>query len=152
MQSPELVTELSRLVELEVDAAQASAKALAFLVPGPIRDEVLLIAREHETHVAALREHIEFRGYRVPEASATVRGIRLGARVQPVRPGVEEVLRALQSNAQLACALYGRLLAKAPPGDAAELLTRIRDDEARHLRWAGRTLAARSWTAAGASP
>jgi hypothetical protein len=152
VQSPELVAELSRLLEMEVDAAQAAVKALAFLAPGPIRDEVLLMAREHENHVVALRDHIQYRGYQVPETSSTVRGIRLGARVQQGRPGVEDVLRALLSNAQLACALYGKLLAKGPPDDADQLVRRIRDEEARHLRWAERTLIARAWSPAGASP
>ncbi|HEX9242307.1 MAG TPA: ferritin-like domain-containing protein [Anaeromyxobacter sp.] len=152
MQSPELVVELSRLLEMEVDAAQAAAKALAFLPPGPIRDEVLLGAREHEAHVAAIRDHIDYRGYRVPETSSAIRGIRLGASVQPARPDVEDVLQAVRGNAQLACALYGKLLAKGPPEDAQELLERIRGDEARHLRWAERALATRAWEAAGASP
>jgi hypothetical protein len=152
VQSPELVVALSRLLEMEVDAAQAAAKALAFLPPGPIRDEVLIIAREHETHVAALRGHIEYRGYLVPETSSTVRGIRLGASVQPARPDEEDVLRALRSNAQLACALYGKILAKGPPADAEALLRRIADDEARHLRWAERALLAKAWSASPASP
>jgi hypothetical protein len=151
VQSPELVAELSRLLAMEVDAAQAAAKALAFLPPGPIRDEVLLMAREHEGHVATIRGHIEYRGYRVPDATSTVRGIRLGARAQPARPDVEEVLRALRDNARLASALYGKLLAKQPPEDAAALLGRIRDEELRHLRWAERALAAAAW-APGAAP
>jgi rubrerythrin len=145
VQSPELVTELSRLLAMEVDSAQACAKALALLPPGPIRDEVLLVAREHEGHVAALREHIEFRGYLVPERSSSVRGIRLGGSAQRGRPGVEEVVRALRSNAQLASALYGKLLAKGLPEDVAELLGWIRVEEQRHLRWAERTLAASAW-------
>jgi hypothetical protein len=152
VQSPELVNELSRLLAMEVDSAQACAKALALLPSGPIRDEVLLVAREHEGHVAALREHIEYRGYLVPERSSAVRGIRLGGTPQKGRPGVEEVLRALRSNAQLGSALYGKLLAKGVPEDAAALLERIRAEEQRHLRWAERALAARSWETSGASP
>jgi hypothetical protein len=152
VQSPELVVELSRLLEMEVDAAQAAVKALAFLAPGPIRDEVLLIAREHEAHIAALRDHIEYRGYQVPQTSSAVRGILLGATVQPVKPEVEDVLRALRSNAHLACALYAKLLAKAPPEDAEGLVRRIRDEEARHLRWAERALASGTFAATSAAP
>jgi hypothetical protein len=152
VQSPELVVELSRLLALEVDAAQAAVKALVFLAPGPIRDEVVLIAREHEGHVSALRDHIEYRGYQVPQTSSAVRGILLGASVQPSRPDVEDVLRALRSNAQLACAMYAKLLAKGPPEEAEALLRRIREEEARHLRWAERALAARSWAGVGATP
>jgi hypothetical protein len=152
VQSPQLVPELVRLLEMEVDSAQACAKALAFLDPGPIRDEVLIVAREHEAHVSALRDHIQYRGYRVPEPSSGVQGMVLGARTQQARPGVEDVLLALRSNAQLASALYGRLLAKGPPDDARALLLGIRDEEERHRRWAERALATRAWEASGASP
>jgi hypothetical protein len=152
VQSPQLVAELARLLEMEVDSAQACAKALAFLDPGPIRDEVLIVAREHEAHVSALRDHIQYRGYRVPEPSSTVRGMVLGAHAQPVRPSAEDVLLAIRSNAQLASALYARLLAKKPPDDARELLSGIRDEEERHRRWAERALATRAWEVSGASP
>ena len=152
MQSPELVVELSRLLSMEVDSSLACAKALAFLAPGRIRDEVVLVAREHETHVAALRGHIEYRGYVVPEASSSVKGIRLGASATPGRPGVEDVLQALRSNAQLASTLYAKVLAKGPPDDARALLERIRVEEERHRRWADRVIAARVWESNGASP
>jgi hypothetical protein len=152
VQSQAVVVELLRLLEMEVDLAQAGAKALAFLDPGPIRDEVLLVAREHEAHVSALRDHIQYRGYRVPESTSSPKGLVLGARAQPVRPGVEEVLRAVRSNAQLALALYAKLIAKGPPDDARELLERIRGEEERHLRFAERALAVRAWESPGASP
>lgn len=153
MYSPQLVSDLSRLFAMEVDAVRAYENALALVPPGPIRDELVVIGREHRAHADALRAEIAFRGYRAPELTSTLQGVVLGGLGSSHQPhGAEEVLAAVRANEHLASALYGRLLAKAPPEGARELLERLRADSERHRGWAERTLARRPWDPDGRHP
>jgi hypothetical protein len=150
--SPQLVIELSRLLVMELDAARAYANAVALVGPGPIRDELVIIGREHQAHAGAIRDEIAFRGYLAPEHSPSVDGIVLGGGPVAAPPSPEAVLTAVQRNEQLAASLHAKLLAKGPPDGARELLERLRGEAERHRRWAERTLARRPWEAPGARP
>jgi hypothetical protein len=150
--SPQLVVELTRLLAMEIDAVRAYANAVGLLGPGPIRDEVALIGREHQAHVAALRGEISFRGYLAPEHSPAVDGIVLGGGPITAPPSPEEALTAVRRNEELAASLYAKLLAKGPPDGVRELLERLRGESERHRSWAERTLARRPWESPGASP
>lgn len=152
MYSPQLVVELARLLAMEIDAVRAYANAVALLGPGPIREELVVIGREHQAHVVAIRDEISFRGYLPPEHSASVDGIVLGGGPVTAPPGPEEALSAVRSNEQLAASLYAKLLVKDPPDGARELLERLRAEAERHRGWAERMLARRPWEASGASP
>ncbi len=152
MFSPQLVTELSRLVAMEVDAVRAYENALALVPPGPIRDELVVIGREHRAHADALRGEIAHRGYLPPAITSSIEGVVLGGLGSSPQPhGEEEVLAAVRANEHLASALYGRLLAKGPPDGARELVERLRAEAERHRSWAERTLARRSWESSGTS-
>lgn len=144
--------ELARLLEMELDAVRAYANAVALLAPGPIRDELVVIGREHQAHVKALRDEIAFRGYLAPEHSSSVDGIVLGGGPVTAPPSPEEAVSAVRRNEALASSLYAKLLAKGPPEGAAELIERLRAEAERHRGWAERTLARRPWESPGASP
>ena len=153
MFSSQLVVELTRLLAMEVDAARAYANAVALLPPGPIRDELDVIGREHRAHADVLRDEIAFRGYVPPEPTSRVEGFVLGAPgPAPAPPGPEEALGAVVRNEQLAASLYAKLLAKGPPDGARELLERLRGEGERHRSWATRALSARAWESGGAHP
>ncbi len=152
MYSPQLVVELARLLAMEIDAVRAYANAVALLGPGPVRDELVVIGREHEAHVSAIRDQIAFRGYLPPEHSASCEGIVLGGGPVTAPPGPKEAVAAVRRNEQLAASLCAKILAKDPPDGARELLKRLRAEAGRHLGWAERMLARRPWDASGASP
>ena len=143
MYSPQLVVELARLLAMEIDAGRAYANAVALVGPGPIRDELGVIGREHEAHAAAIRDEITFRGYLAPEHSPSVEGIVLGGGPVTGPPSPEEVLGAVLQNESLAASLWAKLLAKGPPEGARALVLRLRAEAERHRRWAGRMLARR---------
>jgi hypothetical protein len=149
--SPQLVVELARLLAMEIDAARAYANAVALVGPGVIRDELVVIGREHEAHAAAVRHEISFRGYLAPEHSPSVEGIVLGGGPVAAPPAPEEVLAAVRRNEALAASLWAKLLAKGPPEGARELVLRMRAEAERHRGWAERMLARRPWEAPGAS-
>ena len=141
MFSSQLVTELVRLLSMEVDAARAYANAVALLAPGPIREELALIGREHRARVDAVRDEIAFRGYLPPEPTPRVEGFVLGAAgPPPAPPRPEEALAAVVRNEALASSLYAKLLAKGPPDEARGLLERLRGESERHRAWASRAL------------
>lgn len=131
---------------------RAYGNAAALLGPGPLRDEVSIIGREHQAHVAALRDEIAFRGYLPPEHSSSVDGIVLGGGPALAPPEPEEALLAIRRNEQLAASLYAKLLVKGPPDGARELLERLRGEAERHRGWAERMLARRPWESGWASP
>lgn len=143
MYSPQLVVELARLFTMEIDAVRAYANASALVGPGPIRDELVVIGREHQDHASAIREEVAFRGYLPPEHTSSVEGIVLGGgpAVEPPRP--EEALAAIVCNEALAASLYAKLLARGPPDGARELLERLRGEAERHRSWAERMLGRR---------
>lgn len=143
--------ELARLHAMEVDAVRAYANALALVAPGPIRDELDVIGREHQAHAAAIRDEITFRGYLTPEHSSDLDGIVLGGGPVTAPPGPEDALTAIERNEALVASLYAKLLAKGPPEGARELLERMRAEAARHRSWAQRALARRAWEGSGAS-
>jgi rubrerythrin len=150
--SPQLVVELARLLAMEIDAVRAYVNAVALVGPGPIRDELVVIGREHQAHVKVIRKEITFRGYLPPEHSSSVDGIVLGGGPVTAPPSAEEAVSAVRSNEGLAASLYAKLLAKGPPEEAVELIERLRADSDRHRRWAERTLARRPWETPGANP
>lgn len=152
MFSSQLVTELTRLLTMEVDAARAYANAVGLLGPGPIREELALIGREHQAHADAVRDEISFRGYLPPEPVSQLEGFVLGGGAPAGPPGPEEALAAVVRNEQLASSMYAKVLAKGPPDGALELLERLRGESERHRAWAGRALAARAWESGGAHP
>jgi rubrerythrin len=149
--SPQLVVELARLLVMEVDAVRAYANATPRLDPGPIRDELALIGREHAAHADELREAIAFRGYLPPDPVSEVEGIVLGGGATG-QAGPEAAVEAVRRNELLVASLYAKVLAKGPPEGAVELLERLRGEAERHRGWAERALARRAWEDAGPSP
>jgi rubrerythrin len=136
--SPQLVVELARLLAMEIDAVRAYSNAVALSAPGPIRDELVVIGREHQAHVKAIRDEIAFRGYLPPEHTSSVDGIVLGGGPVTAPPSPEEAVGAILRNEALAASLYAKLLAKGPPEGALELLERLRGEAERHRGWAER--------------
>jgi rubrerythrin len=153
MQTPNVISELSRLYALEVDAVHAYSNAVAILPPGPVRDEVAIFGLEHQRHALVLQELIVRRGYNPPAAAPDVKGVVIGALTAPRRPlSPEDVLEGLRGNEQLTSTLYAKALAKGLPDDVREPLSSIHAEERRHLDWVQRAVSRRAWEADAASP
>jgi hypothetical protein len=153
METPQLITELSRLFSVEVDATQAYGAAVALAGPGPIQAELALFGLEHQRHGILLQEQIVRRGHTPPDVEPDVKGVVIGALSHPRRSlTIEDVLDGIRGNEQLTGTLYAKALARPLPEDVRELLLRIRVEEQHHLRWIERAIARRSWEGATASP
>lgn len=152
MRRSEVIGELSRLVELEIDALQAYDAAIAW-VGGPgtaIGSELALFKVEHQKQALELHEALLALGARAPEVEEPdVKGVVIGALTPPRRRlDAEEILEAMRGNEQLTTAVTRKILAKPLPADIRALVQRAHEDEVRHLAWIEGALARAVWYAA----
>lgn len=142
MSTPEMIAELGRLMQLEVDAVTAYAAAVSAAEPGAIRDELALFEVEHQRRALAL--HDAFARLRAcpPEVRPNVKGAAIGATAAaPGRPGMGELVATLRGNVQLAGSVYAKALARPLPPEVRETVEQALVEERRHLEWLQRTLA-----------
>jgi len=159
MKRSEVVEELSRLVELEIDALQAYDAAIAW-VGGPgtaIGAELAIFKIEHQKQALELHEALLGLGARAPDVEEPdVKGVVIGALTPPRRRlNAQEILEALRGNEQLTTAVTRNILAKALPEDVRALVQRAHEEEQRHLTWIEGALARAVWfgtSGATASP
>lgn len=139
--SGDLIQELSRLLQLEVDEIAACRSAVLALAPGPRRDELALHTAEHQRHALAILELFLRLRRPPPDVESDVRGVVIGA-LAPPRPrlGEAEVLEAVRGNELLAGSIYSKALLRPLPDAIRAVLEAAREDERRHLAWVQRAL------------
>lgn len=154
MKTAEIVQELSRLMQLEVDANAAYDAAVAALGPGPVRDELALFRVEHQRHVLALYDLFMALGASAPEVTPDVQGVVIGALTPPrARLSEVEILEAMRGNEQLTSSVYTKALAKPLPEPVREVVERARADEREHLDWIERAISRQGgWAYSSANP
>lgn len=154
MKVPEMITELSRLVQLEADEASAYDAAVAMVPAGPLRDELSLFRLEHQRHLLALHDLFLKLRHSPPEVEPDVHGVVIGALTPPRPPSsATELLTALRGNEQLSCSLYAKAIARPFPAAVQEVLVRIHGEERHHLDWIERALSRLGgWSGASAHP
>ena len=146
MHVPQVVAEISRLIQLEVDASEAYRAAVEIVGPGPIGAELSYFRLEHQRRFLQLTEVVLKLGYHPPEVTPDVKGVVIGALTPPRRrPTVEEVLEAVRGNEQLTGSVYAKALLKPFPRGVLDLLERARADERQHLAWVERAISRRLW-------
>jgi hypothetical protein len=153
MKTQEIVEELSRLVQLDIDAVQAYDAALSALGQGPIATELSLFKVDHQRHVLELSQLIMGLGYNPPEVKPDAKGALLkGLTGLRARLGPEQALLAMRSNEQLTTSMYAKALAKPFPEQVLDVVRRGHGDEGRHLAYIERALDSRLWEAGAAHP
>ncbi len=148
MKVSEIIEELSRLVQLEVDADAAYDAALALLPAGPLHDELALFRLEHQRHALALYDVFLRLRQSPPEVKPDVKGVVIGALTLRAIRSVADLLDALRGNEQLTTALYAKARVKPFPQAVRGLLDRAHAEERQHLDWIERA-ASRLGSAAG---
>ncbi len=146
LHAPQVVAELSRLVQLEADASEAYSAAISLVGEGPIATELGFFRLEHQRRFLELCETVLRLGYNPPEVTPDVKGVVIGA-LTPPRPrlSAEEVLEAVRGNEQLTNSVYAKVAAKNLPKGIRELVERAREEERHHLDWVQRALSRRLW-------
>jgi hypothetical protein len=148
----QVISELSRLFSLEMDAVEAY-RAAALHASGALSNELALHGLEHQRHVLDLQEAILALGVHPPEVTPDVKGVVIGALTAPRRKLTDEdVLEAVRGNEQLTNSIYAKVLAKPLPQDVRVVVERARSEERSHLEWAERMLSRGSWAGGPAHP
>jgi hypothetical protein len=141
MKTREIVEELSRVMQLEVDSVAAYDAATAAVGAGTIHDELAIFRVEHQRHALALYDVFMRLGQNPPEIRPDVKGVVIGALTAP-RPNltVLELLEALRGNELLSSSVYAKALAKGFPQPIHDVLARAQGDERHHLDWLERAI------------
>jgi hypothetical protein len=140
MKVPEILAELTRLLQLEADEIAAYDAAVEGLPPGPEQDELALFRLEHQRHALALHDVFMRLGQNPPEVRPDVKGVVIGALTPRSVTGLAAILDALRGNEQLSTALYARASVRPFPPLLRDQLERAHQDERRHLAWIERAL------------
>lgn len=152
MKQQEIIEELGKLYQLDVDAVAAYDAAISAVGPGAISTELSLFKLEHQRHVLELAQLFLAMGNTPPEVKPDVKGGVIGAiTALRARLGPEQALAAMRGNEQLTNTVYAKALAKPFPPQVLEVVRRGHGDEQRHLAWIERAIDSRLWESAGAA-
>jgi hypothetical protein len=152
MSASQVLSDLSRLYALEVEAVQAYATGARAVGFGPIHGELSVFWLEHQRHVLELHRAMLDAGYSPPFVEPDVKGVVIGAlTVQRRRLTLEDVLEGLRGNEQLTNRILAKVLAKPLPPEVGALVVRMADEERRHLEWLEQMVARRVWEAGSAA-
>jgi hypothetical protein len=142
----EIAEELTRLVQLDVDAVVAYDRAIEGIGDGWIATELARFRLDHQRHILELSKALLDLNVRPPGAKPDMKGTILGGVTGlRARLGTEQALRAMKPNEELTTSTYARALAKPFPEEVLELVRRNYADEQRHLAWIERALDQRLW-------
>ncbi len=149
MRQQEIIEELEKLYQLDIDAIAAYDAAINAVGPGAISRELSVFQIDHQRHVLELAQAFMGLGRNPPEVKPDVKGGVIGA-ITAVRSrlGPEQALLAMRGNEQLTNTVYAKALAKPLPPGLLEIVRRNQGDEQRHLAWIERAIDTRLWESA----
>jgi rubrerythrin len=139
----DLIAELNDLIQLDIDAVQAYALAMALARDGSIRETLARFRGDHERHVRTLADLVQARGGRPAVLPHLPTGIlKLTVQAAGIIGGDRGVLLALQANEAQAQEKYERHSGRRHPPDIAATLQQQAADERAHYAWVSHTVAA----------
>jgi hypothetical protein len=152
MKQQEIIEELTKLYQLDVDAIAAYDAAISGIGAGTISSELSVFKLEHQRHALELAQLFLGMGTTPPAVKPDVKGGVIGA-ITAIRSrfGPEQALQAMRGNEQLTNTVYAKALAKPFPEEIREVVRRGHGDEQRHLAWIERAIDSRLWESAGAT-
>jgi hypothetical protein len=138
-----IISLLSSLAQLDIDACHAYRRVVEGVGVPEIRGRLTEFWRDHERHVDELSAEIHRLGGAPPAFERDAKGILIDRfTALRARTGTTGALRALKSNERLTNAAYAAALREDLPETIGALLKRNREDERRHLDFVREMLAA----------
>jgi rubrerythrin len=134
-----LIESMNCLIRMEQAAALAYARALEGIDYPETRDTLLGFLADQERHIHDLSREVVALGGRAP--TGTPEPITTLRR----KEGIEETLRAMQTNEERTNRSYEAALREDFPTRLRAIVLRNLDDEQIHLRYLQRTLRERPW-------
>jgi uncharacterized protein (TIGR02284 family) len=150
MTNEQMAKELKDLVQLDVDAVRAYQQAIDNIDDLTIKARLAEFQQDHRRHVIDLSPFVTRFGGKPPADKPDVKGFLIqGMTAIRSKMGIEQALKAMQSNERLTNRNYGEAVSMPWPADVQLVVQRCAEDERRHLEYVDRTLQTRPWEGAG---
>ena len=151
MTNDEMISELSSLIQLDIDAIHAYDQAIKNIDVQEVKTRLTEFRRDHERHVADLSPEVQRLGGKPPAHKPDFKGFVIkGMTAVRSMTGTEGALKAMQTNEKLTNRNYAQATSKPFPDNIKPVLERNAADERRHLEYIEETLRMRPWESTGA--
>ncbi len=149
MSNLEMANELSSLVQVDINAAQAYDQAMASTDIISMREQFRKFRDDHNQHVQALRKVIEALDVLPPDYAQDFKGVLMeGWAAIRGSAGIEGALRAMKTNAEYVNRKYREATALPFTPNIGALVDHNYRDVQVHLDFIEKALANRIWEAA----
>jgi rubrerythrin len=143
MTKAQLISHISRLVGIDLDAVEAYEAAIERLKDPGDKIQLGRFLEDHRRHVVELTMLVQGMGGTAPSHPTFMRVLTKGKVILGGLAGDRAVLEAMRSNEQTTTKTYGEAAARlAMPAPVTELIRRNFADEERHLAWIEQRLGA----------
>ncbi len=134
MERKEILDQLERLIQLDVDATHAYDQAIKNLEQSIIRDKLLSFQGDHRRHIDVLSEKMRELQGTPPDLTTDFKGFFLkGFTALRSMMGTKGALQAMESNEKLTTSTYEKAAGLDFPADVAVIVRSNLADEQRHL-------------------
>ncbi len=134
MNRDEILDNLQKLVQLDVDATHAYDQAIKNVKEQPIKDKLIQFQADHRRHIDLLSAKVLELGGTPPELISDFKGfIITGFTALRSLTGTKGALEAMETNERLTTSKYEEACKKDFPVDISTILQSNLSDEQRHL-------------------
>ena len=134
MNREDILDNLEKLIQLDIDAHHAYAQAIKKVDDQMIKDKLVIFQGDHRRHVDVLSTKMQELGGTPPEFSSDFKGFFIsGFTALRSMTGTKGALEAMETNERLTTSRYEKAVALDFPSDIAVIVRANLADEQRHL-------------------
>jgi uncharacterized protein (TIGR02284 family) len=134
MKEEDLIEAMSKLVQVDIDAAHSYNQAIKEIDDEIIRRRLEDFRQDHLHHIVALSEVIQTMGGQPPDLSPDFKGFVIEAfATLSSFIGMKAALKALKATEEITNRYYGEIVSEEAPGSIKEMLRKHFSDEKIHL-------------------
>ena len=142
MTRDEILNQLEKLIQLDVDATHAYDQAIKNVDEQAIKDKLLLFQGDHRRHIDLLSAKVLELGGTPPELASDFKGFFIsGFTALRSLTGTKGALEAMETNEKLTTSKYQDAAQMAWPTDISSLIQSNLADEQRHLSFVREAIA-----------
>jgi rubrerythrin len=142
MTRDEILNQLEKLIQLDVDATHAYDQAIKNVDEQVIKDKLLLFQGDHRRHIDLLSAKVLELGGTPPELSSDFKGFFIsGFTALRSLTGTKGALEAMETNEKLTTSKYQDAAKLVWPTDISSLIQSNLADEQRHLSFVREAIA-----------
>lgn len=146
MDTKNAIDKLNKLIQLDIDAAEAYKQALKNIDNKEVFDTINQFCLDHERHIVELTQAIRNLGGTAIERSQDMKGFLIeGFTAIRSATGTEGALKAMKMNEKLTNYQYNEAVGFDFPVEIKSLIQKNYADEQRHLAYIENALATKPW-------